>query len=112
MKLQVILNGYATRTLTSNERHNLKKCLNLTGKKLLEKCWVFHNRTSRVILDQNFVKEKAANRWPLAEEGPDQFQASSHGICDGQSKSWTGFTQRTSLLTLLISLYQCCVLIR
>ena len=104
IKLQVILNGRATTTLTSNERHNLTsvwltKRLDLTGKKLLGKSWIFHNGTSRLLLDQHFAKAQAANRWPLTQEGPDQSQASPHGICDGQSTSWTGFSPRTSLLT-------------
>jgi len=46
--LHVILNGRATTTLTSNERHNLASVwltqrLDLTGKKLLGKFWIFHN---------------------------------------------------------------------
>ena len=52
-----------------------------------------------MLLDQHFAKAQAAIRWPDTEEGPDQSQANPHGICDGQSNSWKGFSPRTSLLT-------------
>jgi len=90
-------------TLTSNDRHNLTsvwltKRLDLTGKKFLGNSWIFHNGTSRLLLGQHFAKAQAANRWPLTQDGPDQSKASSRGICDGQSNSWTGFSP-SSLLT-------------